>query len=64
MVGMRHPDKEFDRFAEKLVTDVRKAGIGVVSGAAIGIDHMCHSYCVKARGETWGFLGSALDEIE
>jgi len=51
---MRHPDKEFDRFAEKLVTDVTKAGIGVVSGAAIGIDHMCHSYCVKARGETWG----------
>jgi predicted Rossmann fold nucleotide-binding protein DprA/Smf involved in DNA uptake len=35
-----------------------------VSGAAAGVDRACHLGALDVGGETWAFLGSALDEID
>jgi predicted Rossmann fold nucleotide-binding protein DprA/Smf involved in DNA uptake len=43
---------------------VAAAGAGVVSGAAAGVDRSCHLGALDAGGETWAFLGSALDEVD
>jgi DNA processing protein len=64
MVGTRGPDHAFWRQAKLLVTEVVRAGIGVVSGAARGIDSWCHLATAMSGGETWGFLGSGLDQID
>lgn len=64
MVGTRRPDGGFAQRAVRLAEEVAGAGVGVVSGAAEGIDYVCHLGALRARGETWAFLGSALDEID
>jgi DNA processing protein len=43
---------------------VAEGGVGVVSGAAMGVDRACHWGAMDAGGETWAFLGSALDELD
>jgi len=36
----------------------------VVSGAAAGVDRACHLGALDMGGETWAFLGSALDVVD
>lgn len=64
MVGSRHPDQGFLPFARKFARAVADGGVGVVSGAAMGVDRACHYGALDAGGETWAFLGSALDELD
>ena len=64
MVGSRHPDQGFLPFARKFAREVAEGGVGVVSGAAMGVDRACHYGALDAGGETWAFLGSALDELD
>jgi DNA processing protein len=64
MVGSRHPDQGFLPFARKFARQVAEGGVGVVSGAAMGVDRACHWGAMDAGGETWAFLGSALDELD
>lgn len=64
MVGSRHPDQGFLPFARTLARKVAEGGVGVVSGAAAGVDRACHWGAMDAGGETWAFLGSALDELD
>jgi DNA processing protein len=64
MVGTRHPEFKIKNVLEPLVRATAKAGIGVVSGAAMGVDQLCHLYSAAEAGETWGFLGSSLDQID
>lgn len=64
MVGSRHPDQGFLPFARKFAREVADGGVGVVSGAAMGVDRACHYGALDAGGETWAFLGSALDELD
>jgi DNA processing protein len=64
MVGSRHPDQGFLPFARSFACEVAKAGVGVVSGAAQGVDRACHWGALDAGAETWAFLGSALDELD
>ena len=64
MVGSRHPDQGFLPFARTFSRRVAEAGVGVVSGAAAGVDRACHWGALDAGGETWAFLGSALDELD
>ncbi len=64
MVGSRSPDGGFLQYARKVAADVAAAGVGVISGGAMGIDRVCHLGALDARGETWAFLGSALDEVD
>lgn len=64
MVGSRHPDQGFLPFARTFARQVAEGGVGVVSGAAAGVDRACHWGALDASGETWAFLGSALDELD
>ncbi|RKG95919.1 DNA-processing protein DprA, partial [Corallococcus sp. CA047B] len=41
MVGSRHPDQGFLPFARTFARKVSEAGVGVVSGAAEGVDRAC-----------------------
>jgi DNA processing protein len=64
MVGSRHPDQGFLPFARTFARQVAEGGVGIVSGAAMGVDRACHWGALDAGGETWAFLGSALDELD
>lgn len=48
-----------DHFARKLV----RAGVGIVSGLAYGIDAAGHQGCLDAGGYSVGVLGSGIDKI-
>ncbi|MGA9525446.1 MAG: DNA-processing protein DprA [Myxococcaceae bacterium] len=64
MVGTRHPEGGFAPIARRLAYEVAEAGVGVVSGAALGIDTECHDGALAAGGETWAFVASGLDELD
>jgi DNA processing protein len=64
LVGSRTPEGGFLTWAGRLAEEVAAAGVGVVSGAALGVDRACHYGALAAGGETWAFLGSALDEVD
>jgi DNA processing protein len=64
MVGSRRPPPEFSLWAREFAEGVAAAGAGVVSGAAQGVDSACHFGALDAGGETWAFLGSALDAVD
>jgi len=64
MVGSRQPDTGFLPFARTFARQVAEGGVGVVSGAAAGVDRACHWGAMDAGGETWAFLGSALDALD
>jgi DNA protecting protein DprA len=64
MVGSRHPDQGFLAYAQDFARRVAERGVGIVSGAAEGVDRACHFGAFEAGGETWAFLGSALDELD
>lgn len=64
MVGSRHPEQGFLPFARHFARQVAEGGVGVVSGAAMGVDRACHWGAMDAGGETWAFVGSALDELD
>jgi DNA processing protein len=64
MVGSRHPDQGFLPYARSFARQVAEGGVGIVSGAAMGVDRACHWGAMDAGGETWAFLGSALDALD
>ncbi|MFZ5471297.1 MAG: DNA-processing protein DprA [Myxococcota bacterium] len=64
LVGTRRPDMTTSKWAREFAQRVAAKGLGVVSGAADGIDQQCHLGALDVGGETWAFLGSALDEID
>lgn len=64
MVGSRHPDGGFLPYARSFARRVAEGGVGIVSGAAMGVDRACHWGAMDAGGETWAFLGSALDALD
>ena len=64
LVGTRHPEQGFLRRAREFAAVVALRGAGVISGAAAGVDRACHLGALDAGGETWAFLGSALDSLD
>lgn len=64
LVGTRHPEQGFLRNARAFAAAVAGGGAGVVSGAAAGVDRACHLGALDVGGETWAFLGSALDQVD
>lgn len=64
IVGTRDIAAGFAPRVEEIAADVGLCGLGVISGAARGIDQAAHRGALKVGAETWAFLGSALDEID
>jgi DNA processing protein len=63
MVGTRKLGPSGFERARSLARDLAALGIGVVSGAAEGTDQACHHGALDSRGETWAFMGAALDQL-
>lgn len=64
IVGSRLVDTNTLERLETIAAEVARQGVGVVSGAAIGCDISAHKGALTGKGETWAFLGNALDQID
>jgi len=63
IVGTRRCTAYGRNIAKKLGADLTDAGIGVVSGLAIGIDGAAHDGVLAAGGHPIGVVGSGLDVV-
>lgn len=63
VVGTRQPTNYGKIQAEKIVTDLAKQKITIVSGMARGIDSIAHRTALKNNGRTIAVLGSGLNVI-
>jgi DNA processing protein len=63
MVGTRRPSSAAQAWAYQCGRELGEAGLGVVSGLALGIDAMSHRGNVDGGGKTVAVLGSAIDEV-
>lgn len=64
LVGTRHAEPAANARVRGFARELVAAGLGVVSGAAEGIDQAAHFGALEAHGETWAFLGSGIDQID
>ncbi len=64
IVGTRTIDAGSAVRVSDMAAEAASCGLGIVSGAARGIDQAAHRGALAQKGETWAFLGSALDEID
>lgn len=64
IVGTRHPEAGAAGRVATVAGEMAQLGVGVVSGAALGVDSAAHRGAVSKRGETWAFLGSSIDQID
>lgn len=60
VVGSRQPTREALEWMNIYLPDIVKHGIGVVSGAARGVDQRAHRICLHSRKPTVAFLPSGL----
>ncbi|HEV2147928.1 MAG TPA: DNA-processing protein DprA [Longimicrobiaceae bacterium] len=63
IVGTREPTEYGRRTAQELAGDLARAGYGIVSGMAKGIDAAAHAGALAAEGETVGVLGHGIDLV-
>ena len=63
MVGSRSFEPNFASAASALARQLANRLV-IVSGAARGIDQICHNAAIEAKGETWAFMGSGLDQLD
>jgi DNA processing protein len=64
LVGSRHPETGFLPTARRFAREVAESGVGVLSGAAEGVDQACHWGALDAGAPTWAFVGSGLDALD
>lgn len=63
VVGTRIPSEYGKLVAERLVHDLSKKNITIVSGMARGIDTIAHETAIRTGGRTIAVLGSGLDKV-
>jgi DNA processing protein len=63
VVGTRRPTAYGIAAAERLVTDLAKAQLTIVSGMARGIDTAAHKSALAAEGDTVAVLGCGVDMV-
>lgn len=64
VVGSRSPQAGVAWRVSERVKQLALNGLGIVSGAAEGIDQAAHCAALDVGGETWAFMGMALDQID
>lgn len=64
IVGTRNIDNASLERVRDIAAEAAHFGLGIISGAARGTDQAAHRGALLIPGETWAFLGSALDEID
>ena len=63
VVGTRTPSEYGKIVTEKLIQDLSRQNITIVSGMARGIDTIAHQVAIRSDGRTIAVLGSGLDKI-
>ena len=63
VVGARKSTDYGKNASKYLVRDLSEAGIGIVSGLALGIDSHAHRYCMEGGSPTIAVMGTAIDNI-
>jgi DNA processing protein len=63
IVGTRKPTDYGARSSARLVRELVKAGLTVVSGLARGVDTVAHDAAVKSGGRTWAVMGTGLGMV-
>ena len=63
IVGTRQPSDYGQRWTNRLTTCLTKAGFGIVSGLAEGVDAESHRACLAAGGRTIAVLGTGVDRV-
>ena len=63
VVGTRRPSNYGQLMTERLVVDIARAGVVIVSGLALGVDALAHKAAVEAQGKTMAVLANGVDEI-
>ncbi|HYW25696.1 MAG TPA: DNA-processing protein DprA [Terriglobales bacterium] len=63
IVGARRPTPYGEAVAERLATDLARAGVVVVSGLALGIDSAAHEGALVGEGCTVAVLGTGVDVV-
>lgn len=64
IVGSRIVDHASLGRLEGMAKEAAAYGLCVVSGAADGVDRAAHRGALRAKGETWAFMGSGLDQLD
>src|SRR5579859_2431732 len=63
IVGARRPTPYGEAVAERLAADLAGAGVGIVSGLAMGIDGAAHRGALEAKGYTVAVMGTGIDLV-
>lgn len=63
MVGSRSPSPSGVRAAREFARELAEAGVGIVSGLAVGIDAASHAGALEGRGVTVAVAGTGPDRI-
>ena len=62
VVGSRHPSPDGIRRTQRLVSELVKRDIAVLSGLALGVDTVAHVTAMACSGRTVAVLGTPLDQ--
>lgn len=63
VVGTRKPTSYSKHIIEEWVPELVREGVIIVSGLAIGVDHLAHQACLKEHGATIAVLPSGIANI-
>jgi DNA processing protein len=64
VVGSRKVSQYGREITNRLVTDVSRAGVVIVSGLAFGVDALAHRAALEAQGPTIAVLPTSIDNIQ
>lgn len=63
IVGTRKPTDYGRQVTHQLASELARAGVGIVSGLALGVDTVAHQAAIEAGGYTIGVQANGLDKI-
>lgn len=63
VIGLLNPDENIERIERKIVAELVKRDITVISGLALGCDTIAHKQTLESSGKTVAILPGSLDEI-